>query len=234
MRTRKTAQYFAAAMIPAALAAPALAGEGGDVGFALVNGELRTVLALDDQGDSAAAFPEGFSVERVFAADFDATGFADEPGFYINSFSNIAVGLDLSYTQEGALLEWNGSDFVATDHQLRQIITPTISTVTPSSGTAPGFDFPYSGGEFDQHPDLQLENLSGPIEAGVYLWNISFSLLDNGTTVAESQNVFIVLNFGVDESIHDAAIEYAESIIPTPGAATVLAMTGLIATRRRR
>ncbi|MEN0021374.1 MAG: hypothetical protein AAF747_10880 [Planctomycetota bacterium] len=227
----------------AALTASAVAGGDGDVGFRFLDGSVITTIALDDQFDTEAAFPEGFEVERVFGVDFDSTGAVDEPGFYINSFSRIPGLRDLSltYTQQ-PLRVFDGTDFVATDHTLTQINgIPGVNEISsPTTGTSGGWVFPISvptSGpfEFDNHPDFQLDNGSDALVAGAYLWEIEFNFIDaSDNVVFSTDSVGLVFNFGLSEEDHDEAIEAAEAIIPTPGAAAVLAMAGIGASRRRR
>ena len=50
----------------------------------------------------------------------------------------------------------------------------------------------------------------------------------------DSESVFVVFNFGLSEAEHEAAIAYAESIVPAPGVLAPLAFAGALATRRRR
>lgn len=234
--------------ILAGAASPAFAdGDGGDVGFILTDDGVITVAAADNVGDSADAFVNGATEQLVFVTDMDSVGFAEEPGFYINSFSNLpnTDTLAISYTQEAPLLVYDelSDSFVATDVELGQIVAfPDIAAVTPESGTAPGLEFlinidPVAGGQFDQHPDLQLL-LDGAATAafpGVYLWQISFQFLDGlgGAEQFSTETVGILFVFEA-EDLEEAAEEAAEALIPTPGAAAVLAAGGLLATRRRR
>jgi hypothetical protein len=56
-----------------------------------------------------------------------------------------------------------------------------------------------------------------------------------GGGFAESDSFYIVFNQNSDEAVHDAAIDYVrEFIVPAPGAAGLLAVSGLVAMRRRR
>lgn len=243
---RLTATFVA--MVLAGAAAPAMAdGDGGDVGFILADDGVITVAAADDEGDSAAAFVNGETEQFVFVTDMDSTGFADEPGFYINSFSNLpnTDTLFLSYTQEAPLLVYDAvsDSYVATDVQLGQINIPgIIANVTPETGSAPGLGYlinidPTVGGEFDQHPDLQLlvDGAPSGFDPGVYLWQISFQFLDGigGPEQFSTETVGILFVFEA-EDLEEAAEAAAEAFIPTPGAAAVLAVGGVLATRRRR
>jgi len=217
-------------------AGSAFAGELGDVGFVLENGQLNTVVA-DDVDENWDPTPE-----RVFGAEmaFDGTNFlADEPGFFINdddtrpnADSNIEVGSTLRYNTVAAVQEWDGSAFVASNAQIAQIQgLDTIFTPTTDSVVA-GFDYIYGGGAFDEHPDFGLVNGG----AGLYLLQLQFFLDDaSGNALDATDTIFLVFNAGLDDTIFDEGIEYVEDVlVPTPGAAGVLAMGGLLATRRRR
>jgi len=207
----------------------------GDVGFVLTNGVLETVVA----DDVAENWEPG--LERVYAGEmtFDGLNFVgDEPGFFMNdddsrpnADSNVAVGSVLGYNTVGALQVWDGSDFVSTSAQLAQINgLDTVLTPTDNS-TVAGFEFGYTGGAFDEHPDYGLVNGG----AGAYLWLVDFYLNDaSGNLLAEAETIAIVFNAGVSEEIHEEALEAAEGIVPAPGAMGLLALGGLAAARRRR
>ena len=222
---------LAVASVPAA----ALAG-GSDIGLLVQDGRIVTAVADDENG----AFEE--LGERVFGADIDfVTNLGDEPGFFTTDgptvpagFSSFTPGSTITYRTNGALQAWNGAEFVATTNRLRQIVVPNVLEIlTPSDGsTVDGFEYTYAGGEFDEHPDYAMENGA---EAGIYLWNITFSATDGaGNAYGDSESVFVVFNFGLSEAEHEAAIAYAESIVPAPGVLAPLAFAGTLATRRRR
>ncbi|MEM7622601.1 MAG: hypothetical protein AAF235_05300 [Planctomycetota bacterium] len=229
-----TSSVLVAGSVLAIAGGQVFAGEEGDVGFRLIDGTLTTVLASDEDGDTEGAFLN--DGQRVFAADLNGAGFADEPGFYINSFSDIADGLFLGYRNIGPLLRWDASSqtFVDAGTTLTQINGPFTQDTPTTDVVEEGFRFAYTGGEFDEHPDLQLNDIS---TSGAFLWNLEFFLAADMTTsdvVQETQNVFVVLNFGLDEASFDEAFEAAEAIIPTPASGVVLGLAGLMAVRRRR
>ncbi len=217
-------------VVLASVAGIASAGELGDVGLVLQNGQLITGLAddvagtIDDLG------------ERVFAGEltFDnLSGFAvgDDPGFFTNSGAGIAVGSTIRYDTVAALRQWTGFGFGGTIASLLQIqglstiVTPTVDEVVA------GYGYTYNGGDFDEHPDYALDGSNG-----IYLWQVEFELLDpTGNLVDRTDTIYIVFNYGLSDTELDLAIEYVETnIIPAPGAAALLGLGGLAAARRRR
>jgi len=68
--------------------------------------------------------------------------------------------------------------------------------------------------------------------AGIYAFSIELTMTNGGTTYT-SQPVWIVFNNGMDEEIHEAAME--SFAVPEPmSLAMLLAMGGVAAMRRRR
>jgi uncharacterized protein (TIGR03382 family) len=84
-------------------------------------------------------------------------------------------------------------------------------------------------GDFDFHFDSRLQ----ADEQGIYL--LAMRLTNPGGPLAPSETYYVVFNYGIDDSFHDAAIDYvAEHIIPAPGAAAAFGLGSLILARRRR
>lgn len=243
MRTAVSTSVLAAAGVIglAGLASSASAHGEGDLGFLFdSSGNLTTFVADDESG----AFDE--PGEAVFAADMDAMGLADGPGFFTTDgatvpagYAALVAGSTVSYRTIAALRVYDaGTDsYVATDAQLAQDSGGmTVFTPTTDMSVA-GFSYDYSGGEFDQHPDFGLVGTGGlgTADAGAYLWQFRLSVLDSsGNLIDETGTIGYVFNFGLDEDAHEAAIEAAEGIVPAPGAAGVLAVGGLVGLRRRR
>lgn len=226
-------RFYAVVALSCAAGSALAAGESGDVGLLFDGNSITTVRAADDVGDSADAFVN--DGQRVFETELNNLGFADEPGFYTNSTGGFTPGQFIGYRNIGTLKVWNGADFdqdAATS--LNQIVGPMIKSTPAGNVTEEGFRFQYNGGEYDEHPDLQLADTS---TAGVFLWELDFFVSDSATgstILGESQRIFIVINFGIDDVEFERAVEYAESVVPAPGAAGVLALAGLVAARRRR
>lgn len=220
----------------AAATAPVLAHGEGDVGLLVQNGKIVTAVANDETG----VFED--IGERVFGAELDfVSNLGDEPGFFTTDgatlpvgFQTFAVGSTVSYRTHGSLQAWNGSEFVSTSNQLRQILIPNVVEILTSTdgSDVDGFEYDYNGGEFDEHPDYALADGS---QTGIFLWNISFGAVGpDGSVLSRSDTISIVFNFGESEEEHEAALEFAESIIPAPGVVAPLAFAGVLATRRRR
>ncbi|MEM7622275.1 MAG: hypothetical protein AAF235_03645 [Planctomycetota bacterium] len=222
-------------MSVAGIAGGVSAGELGDVGLLFQNGELVTALA-DDVDESFSNIGE-----RVFGSElsFDGTNWVgDDPGFFTNNDTSrpnadggIAVGSGITYETVAALQVWDGSSFVSTGSQLAQIQGLDTILTPGSDSTVAGYNYTYGGGAFDEHPDYAI--LGG---SGIYLWQIEFLLSDpSGNFLDRSETLFLVFDAGVGDPSFDEALEYAEDVlVPTPGAAAVLGLGGLMATRRRR
>lgn len=157
-------------------------------------------------------------------------GASDEPGFYADSLgANVGVGFHVF----DALRVWDGSDFDSVAAPTMSISKGLSSTVTPAApgGFAAGFVIATADGlgGFDDHPEFVI---SDPGATGVYL--LTMRLWTDAPGVGISREVFFVFNNGADEAVHDAALEYVESI-PAPGGVVVMAMgvVGGIVRRRR-
>jgi hypothetical protein len=217
-------------------ASHAMAHGEGDIGLLLSGDSIVTAVADDLAGTFADIG------ERVFAGEIDfVSNIGDAPGFFTTDgaglpggFSAFSPGTTIGYRTNGAILAWDGSTFGSTTNRLRQIVIPNIIEVlSPTDqSVVDGFEYLYNGGEFDEHPDYAMLDATA---AGIYLWKIAFFANDPfGATIASSDEVWVVFNFGLDEEDHELALEWAEANVPTPGALAPLTMAGLIASRRRR
>jgi len=224
------------ASIAASAASFAFADGEGDVGLLLDGDRIVTAVANDLDGTFADVG------ERVFGAELDfVSNLGDAPGFFTTDgptlpggFSPFAAGTTITYQTNGAVTAWNGAGFESTSNRLRQIQIPgVVEILSPvDDAIVDGFEYTYSGGDFDEHPDYAMtdETLDG-----VYLWKISFSALNgSGGLLASSDEAWVVFNFGVDDAVHEEALEWAEANIPAPGATALLAAGGLVIARRRR
>lgn len=233
--------------VVAAPASVALAGGDGDIAIALRGNQIITGIGDHDFYPNDREFPE-----RVFGADFEDLGggniVGEEPG-WLGPFADVdaandpfPTGATLGFDILDQLLVWNGSSTVAggafgpTSNTMRifdtspgnpEVFTPASTQVvngfTVVADTTDGPD------GFDEHPFYQLVNN----EVGVFLLNVRIT--SNDPSILPSEPIWLVFNNGEDELIHDAAIEYTEDVIvPAPAGAAVLALGGLVATRRRR
>jgi hypothetical protein len=217
-------------MMSGACASLALA-DGGDYGLAITNGVTNVGIGDHDEG-TISDFGE-----RVFGSDMFISGsnwFADEPGIFIAEGS-LPDNTQVSFTLTQSLMFWDGTGAVnftqSADAMSLGFGPASVSTTfdnNPVSGFAINFDADQVGG-FDEHLDYIID---GSASSGIYLLANTFSL----SGAADSDIIFTVFNAGLDEDIHDSAIDYVESVlVPAPGAASVLLLSGFgVISRRRR
>jgi hypothetical protein len=216
--------------VVAALAGAAFA-DGGDYGLLIWDG--RVVTGVGDHDDQTITDIG----ERVFAADLSLVGgnwFGDEPGIFILPGS-MPDNVGVSFVIEGALRSWDGAgavDFATVPAQALTLEFGPLSATTPLAGTdVPGFSIRYDADSptgFDEHWDFLLDDSATP---GIYLLRLRFTV----DGFEGSLSTWTVLNAGLDETAHDAAIRYVEDVIvPTPGGLGLAAVGGLAAARRRR
>lgn len=216
--------------------------DGLDVWVSFDNGRIVTGEA--DKSATPVTFTPGV---RAFEAEFgEVPGFPNllgEPGFYTEHLpANTGIGFNIV----DALRSWNGTDFDTIPAQTMSIFGDPFPdgdvATTPASPGAfvPGFQFIQAdtNGFFDDHPSFQLNDQAD----GVYL--LSLELFTDASGIANSEAMYIVFGSNIDGSLGDdeafeaqidAAVDYVNNvIIPTPGAAGLLALAGFAATRRRR
>ncbi|MEA5557580.1 hypothetical protein [Nodularia spumigena] len=210
----------------AALASFAGLAAGGGLDITVLNsGGILTTGLIDE--DTLEITPG----VRVFAGDFSEFGgivFGDEPGIDIIDGS-FTPGAQLLLNVRKSLRLWNGTDFNSlTTNSITLEFGPQTLT-SPGTDTPAGpmiFDFDANGGLHD-HPDFVLNNN----EIGLYLLEIEFAKDGFGTSLP----AWIVFNYGFDEVDHDLAIDWVQdNLVPTPGAAAILALGLGTLTRRRR
>jgi MYXO-CTERM domain-containing protein len=212
------------------LAPVALAGEGGDVLILpdSVSGAVRTG-AFDDATESIVN-----TNQRVFFADFGEAdplqpNFADEPGFR-GLASDFGDGSSWSFNITGAVGLWNGADF-STPSPFTISLGFGPASVTSAAGSVSGFSVPVSGDDgFDDHLDVILDAPTDGTADGIYLLRLSIAV----PGFADSDEIWWVLNRGLSETEHDAAIDFARANVPAPSSALALLGAGLLAGRRRR
>lgn len=205
--------------------------DGGDYGLAIIDGSVA--VGIGDHDDQSIS---GFG-ERVFAADMFVSGpnwFADEPGIFIEEGS-LPDNTQVGFTLTSPLMYWDGTGPVsfsqAADAMTLAFGPASVSTAfdnTPVAGFSLNYDADAVGG-FDEHFDYLLD---GTAPGGIYLLANTFSL----TGAADSEVIYTVFNAGLDEGVHDTAIDYVENVIvPAPGTMGVLAFAGLgVMSRCRR
>lgn len=216
----------------------------GDVGLAVVNGQLQTGIVEVDavSGDEWVVLGQ-----RVFAGELDGlTGFAADPGFFSGSLGaaggpvTVPAGAQLGFTINGPLQAWNGAGLGATSARMRlEFAGGALSAVSPTAaGNVAGFGIATGAtGAFDEHWDFYATDASGVAGAlpstGVYVLQVTLSL--TGTSVSPSEPIWFVLNFGAAEVDHDAAIDWVNAnLVPAPGAAGAMLLGAGLVMRRRR
>ncbi len=212
-------------IVLAALATPAFAGDHGhegDVEIRTANG--RIITGVLDGGM--------FERERVFASELGEVvpNIADEPGFEADD-GTLTPNSMLGFNIMDSLRVWNGSDFntISDSTMTLSFLTLEVTTSTNPGEVVNGFNFLVDdeGGMHD-HPAFMLNS---PATTGVYLLEMQFT----GGGFGDSDSFYIVFNQNEDESVHDAAIDYVRDVIvPAPGVGGLLAVSGLVAMRRRR
>ncbi len=204
--------------------------EGGDYGLTIINGAVAVGIGDHDEGHI-----DDFG-ERVFGADMAISGtnwFADEPGIFIEEAS-LPDNTQVSFTVTQSLMYWDGTGAVSFSLSAEAMTLgfgpSSVSTSFDNSPVA-GFSINYDAdavGGFDEHMDYTID---GSAASGIYLLANTFSL----SGAADSDVIFTVFNAGLDEEIHDAALDYAENVlVPAPGAVGLIAVAGLGAMSRRR
>jgi hypothetical protein len=217
--------------------------------FGIANGvrAQHSDLELFDDGGQVAV--EQRIAEGEFGEVPNPAYRADEPGLESDPDELVLhgetplpggalVGFDVAtFTLDGStksLFYWDGvgaPDFVsvAVPHKLKvSDATSTFSVQFDGSAVVPGFNFALTA------------DGSGPDPAGLLHSHLLFDLVDNGgmgianpavgvyafaTTfrvegLADSEPVYWVLANGVDESVHEAAIDYISlsvGLVPEPG-----------------
>jgi hypothetical protein len=213
---------------------PATAGDhehGGDYGLVVVDG--RVVTGVGDH-DEQTVSDLG---TRVFGADMALSGpfwAADEPGVFIPAGS-MPDGVGVGFVLEAALRRWDGAgavDFSTVPAQTMAVEFGPLSVSTAlTDADVFGFPITYDATNpdgFDEHWDFLLDAAAG---TGIYLLQLRFTV----DGFQDSESVWTVFNAGLDETAHDAAIEYVEhALVPAPGVLALMGLGGLAATRRRR
>ncbi|MFM9997191.1 MAG: hypothetical protein ACKVU4_15490 [Phycisphaerales bacterium] len=234
MRFTKSVPCVLAILVPAAVLH---AQKHGDVAPLVENGRIVTWLGVDDPPPGSLIGPA-----RVFAAEFPDPGtigpgdpiINDEPG-YLGLPGNPLEGFSLGFNIRTYLRAWSVGAQEFPDAAASTTITasaPIIGSVTTplTAMLVPGLTLPsLPVGGFDFHFDHEL-NANTP---GIYL--LELELFTNRPGTANSLPFWVVFNYGLPESEHEAALDWVEAnLVPAPGGAVLLALAGILASRRRR
>jgi hypothetical protein len=189
-----------------------------DIWVTSLGGRLVTGGWDHETGDIISPGQRVFEGELGLDPSFPFSG--DEPGI-----GSDLVGASVRLHVLNTLGAWNGSGFDFASSML------TVGYGGQSADTASGgfVSFMVTAG-LDLHPEFTL---SGPgatdPASGIYLATFRFG--SNG--LADSEAFWVVLNLGMSEEEHEAAVEWVEvNLVPAPGAIALLGVAGLM--RRRR
>jgi len=218
-------------VMPLALASAIAAAHNGDYGLVVQGGKVVTGVADDVTGTI------GDLGERVFGAELSLSGglwSASEPGIFIPAAS-LPDNTQVGFTIEAALRYWDGTgpvDFSTLASDPMTLAFGPESRQTPGADTdVAGFSILYDAdapGGFDEHLDFLVD---GAAPAGIYLLQMRFQL----SGFADSDSVWTVFNAGLDDTVHDAAIDYVEATyVPAPASLALLGVGAVLAPRRRR
>ncbi len=222
-------------VVALSLVAGAAQAHEGDVGLAISGGRIVTGI-VEEIAPGVEVVTPG---QRAFAGELADVGgliYSEDPGLFTTS-GTFTANSSLAFTIHGQLRSWNGSDFGTVSAERLLIEFGPDARLTPTTDSlVSGFAFNVGPtGGFDEHYNFTLQDGVGGNNpsSGVYL--LALSLSSSDAAIATSEPFYLVLNFGQDELVHDAAVEYVENVIvPAPGAAVALLGLGLLASRRRR
>lgn len=168
---------------------------GGDVVLATEGGRIVTLI---DEGS-------GLKSACTYESEFELGDFTDEPGFDSESGA-LPANSDLGFTINRALRVWDGAGFDTIPGERIEISWGPLGPVTSPTEDIPvdGFTLGVSSnGEFHYHYDF---GLTGPAAPGVYL--LSLTLWSDHPDLEASEPLFIVFNKGMDEAVHEEAIDW--------------------------
>ncbi|GAB5495875.1 MAG: hypothetical protein Phyf2KO_09550 [Phycisphaerales bacterium] len=151
---------------------------------------------------------EVFEFEELFSNGSLNGWISDAPGF---------TALDEDEPDEDFFMLGAGADIhfqlVGTNVDAMQVYNPFFDV----PAMVPGETFAFGTGDFDTHPFWFLNTDAASFDPNDSEWSVDFRVVDQGTTGYADSEVY--------------TIRFA---IPSPAGASVLAMAGLVATRRRR
>lgn len=222
-------------VIPAGFALPVFAHDG-DIGIRInADNRIETVLAGGEPPNQTF----GADIERIFVAElvFNATANdvrIDEPGLASEAAGLLNQPLGLNIRK--ALRRWNGSGFETTpltlsvggsDLGLPFSTTPLTDTLV----TGPSIVVPEI--PLDFHMDWVLDGATTSTGDGIYLLEIE--LASPGGNLLTSDPLWVVYNYNLTESEHDAAIEYvAANYIPAANSMLLAIPVAYLGARRRQ
>lgn len=189
---------------------------------------------------------------RVFGYDFGEDPsdpfFAQDPGFNAGAGSGLPAGSQLRFNVLSSLLYWDGSGSVAFTapgaESLALSFGANTRTLTGGSGAQSGFSLQTvnADGSVHRHLNAFLNGADGNavpasvdgVEAADGIYAFALELASSDSSIAASAPFYVVFNSGLDEDAHDEAIDYvANTLVPEPASAVLLAGFGALRRRRR-
>ena len=194
---------------------------------------------------------------RVFGYDFGEDPgdpfFTQDPGFNAASGSGLPAGSQLLFNIVGAaglglpanLSFWDGTGAVSfsqtpADETLTLAFGSQNRIVDDSTSFVSGFSLQTvtATGSIHRHLNATLNGVGGDPTSGIYL--LPLELQSSDASLVKSLPFFVVYNNGLDEAVHDLAIDWVKDnlvAVPEPSSflllATVASGAGLM-TRRRQ
>ena len=171
----------------------------------------RIVTGVEEAGEVVVG-------ARVFGSDFGETiaHLTDEPGFdaFEGTFpQGSGVGFDIL----DALWRWDegaGAFVLPAETLFVGLGAAQRTTPVMPATVAPGFTFAAIGASGAMHQHLNMF-LNVPQGDGVYLY--VFRLTQTSPAIGDSAPVYFVLNEGMDEGVHEAAMGFVEGSLSDPG-----------------
>ncbi len=216
-----------------ALAAPSVLAQHvheGDAELVIEDGQIVI--------ENGPVFGAELGEDTTFDGEIDLwTGSIDEPGFD-NLPGTFPVPSGVGLNIAGPLQAWNGSGFSATS--LVMNLELGSNSVESGAGFVAGPALAVAAnGQWHEHADFTLidPNTASvptlPGNEGIYA--LELQVYSSDPSIADSDSIFVVFNYGEDDEIHDAAIEFLEAaLIPEPTSLALFGAAGVFAMRRRR
>jgi hypothetical protein len=190
-------------------------GQHADVEIEVEGGQLVTDPRVAEGEFGEAPNPANLATEPGIEADAGALVPGDDVGFNV-------VPLDIGGEVRN-LWYWDGAgavNFVASAHSLsinHPLVVPFTITLDSNlgAGTVAGFQIGEADGTGFFHQDLHMVLGTATPDDGVYLFGMEMT----SPQYLTSDPVYFVMASNVDESIHEAAVDFVidHFMVPEPG-----------------